>query len=105
MPISCDTAGHGKGCKTVSSSFRCLAVYTILAMYPSLKEKKHWINLIEILGIFLLRYTEQLSHMEFYIHNISEIIRQIVFDLDLFYTSRRFALFPSTHLIDSVYKN
>ena len=30
--LSCDTVGHGKGCKTVSSSFRCLAVYTILAM-------------------------------------------------------------------------
>ncbi len=28
-----DTAGHGKGCKTVSSSFRYLAVYMILAMY------------------------------------------------------------------------
>ncbi len=33
MPISCDAAGHGKVGKTVSSSFRCLAVYTILAMY------------------------------------------------------------------------
>ncbi len=32
MPLSCDTAGHGKGCKIVSSSFRCLAVYMILVM-------------------------------------------------------------------------
>ena len=31
--LSCDTAGHGKGYKTVSSSFRCLAVDMILAMY------------------------------------------------------------------------
>ncbi len=31
--LSCDTACHGKGCKTVSSSFRCLAVYMILAIY------------------------------------------------------------------------
>ncbi len=30
--LSRDTAGHGKGCKTVSSSFRCLAVYKILAV-------------------------------------------------------------------------
>ena len=28
------TAGHGKGCKTVSSSYICLEVYMILAMYP-----------------------------------------------------------------------
>ena len=31
--LSCDIARHGKGCKTVSSIFRCLAVYMILAMY------------------------------------------------------------------------
>ncbi len=30
--LSCDTASHGKGCRTVSSSSRCLAVYKILAM-------------------------------------------------------------------------
>ncbi len=40
--LSCDTAGHGKGYKTVSSSFRCLAVYVFWLCMASLFGGLFW---------------------------------------------------------------
>ncbi len=50
--LSRDTVGHGKGCNTVGSSFRCLAVYMILAMY----------DIVRDMAIFVKQSQNQVFH-------------------------------------------